>query len=72
MNGERYETVLEGHLISFMNFHGVTQFLQDGAPCHTSKFNKKFLDEKPFEVIDWPRNSPDLNPIENCWNFVKE
>ncbi len=21
--------------------------------------------------IDWPGNSPDLNPIENCWAWMK-
>ncbi len=72
MNGEMYETVLEDHLIPSMNFHGATHFLQDGAPCHASKRIKKFIDDKPFEVIDWPGNSPDLNPIENCRNFMKE
>lgn len=72
MNGERYETVLKDHLIPFMGFHRSTHFLQDRAPCHASKRVKSFLADKPFEVIDWPGNSPDLNPIENCWNYMKE
>ncbi len=42
--------VLEDQLIPFMNFHGATHFLQDGAPCHASKRIKKFLIDKPFEV----------------------
>jgi hypothetical protein len=35
MNGERYQTVLEDHLLRFMELHGCTNFLQDGAtvPC---------------------------------------
>jgi transposase len=71
MNGERYQTVLEDHLLPFMTIHRSTHFLQDGAPCHASKRIKDFLKDKPFEVIDWPGNSPDLNPIENAWNFMK-
>jgi transposase len=71
MNGERYQTVLEDHLLRFMELHGCTHFLQDGAPCHASKRIKAFLAEQPFQVIDWPGNSPDLNPIENCWNHMK-
>jgi transposase len=71
MNGERYQEVLESHLLPFMRIHRCTHFLQDGAPCHASKRIKDYLKDKPFEVIDWPGNSPDLNPIENMWNFMK-
>jgi transposase len=72
MNSECYEQVLEDHLLPFMGIHGATHFLHDGAPCHASKRVKNFLADKPFQVIDWPGNSPDLNPIENCWNYMKE
>ncbi len=71
MNGERYQKVLEDHLLPFMVIHRSTHFLQDGAPCHASKRIKDFLTDKPFKVIDWPGNSPDLNPIDNAWNFMK-
>jgi hypothetical protein len=71
MNVERYEEVLENHLLQFMAIHGATHFLQDGAPCHASKRIKAYLANKPFEVVDWPGNSPDLNAIENCLNFMK-
>jgi transposase len=71
MNSERYQEMLEHHLIPFMGIHGSTHFLQDGAPCHSSKKISNFLAEQPFQVIDWPGNSSDLNPIENCWSHMK-
>jgi hypothetical protein len=51
MNGERYKEVLEHHLLPF-TIHGATHFLQDGAPCHTSKKMKEFLHAKEVEVMD--------------------
>jgi hypothetical protein len=71
MNGERYQEVLMNHLIPFMAIHGTTYFLQDGAPCYTSKGIKDYLSDKPFHVIDWPGNSLGLNPIENCRRYMK-
>jgi transposase len=25
-----------------------------------------------FSIMDWPGNSPDLNPVENCWSYMKK
>lgn len=72
MNQHVYLEVLTDHLLPFMHIHGTTKFLQDGAPCHKAKKVMKFLEEQPFEIIKWPGNSPDLNPIENAWNFAKD
>jgi hypothetical protein len=56
-----------------MKIHKSTWFLQDGALCHTSKLVMGRLKKmkKEFQVMDWPNNSPDLNPIENCWSHMK-
>jgi hypothetical protein len=31
-----------------------------------------FLREKRVDVMDWPGNSPNLNPIENLWSIMKK
>ena len=38
--------------------------MQDGAPCHTAKSIKNLLASQKIPLLDWPGNSPDLNPIE--------
>jgi hypothetical protein len=29
------------------------------------------LETNNIKTIDWPGNSPDLDPIENCWAHMK-
>ena len=70
-NGPRYVELLAEKLKIHMAVHSCTIFMQDGAPCHRSKVAMTFLAENGIKVLDWPVNSPDLNPIENLWTNMK-
>jgi hypothetical protein len=65
MNRERYQQALEDHLLTFMQIHRCSHFLQDEAPSRTSKKTKVFLARQAFSMMDWQGNSPNLNPVEN-------
>jgi len=44
----------------------------DKASAHNAKFIRAAIANMGMKLLDWPGNSPDLNPIEDVWSLLKE
>ena len=75
LTSNSYKDILQRFLdygISKYYTYRVWKFQQDGAGPHRGKCIQDFFKDNKIKIHTHPANSPDLNPIEFVWSYLKQ
>jgi hypothetical protein len=75
LDGHQYNHILQNIMVPYVRMlypDGIIHFQQDHSSIHDSRVVQEWLLlQAEVEFVDWPRQVPDMNPIENMWSEVK-
>jgi hypothetical protein len=74
MNAKSYRERVIPVLHEWLQIHASENwiFMQDNAPCHKAQATMEEFRRRRIRLLEWPANSPDLNPIEHVWAWMKD